>query len=87
VLFFSMGGNGTVVIGLRNPETFHCLSLLAPSCNPTSWGRDMIFKKLLGDNEETWADYDASVVTKKYDGPYREILLDQVRYSSKHQIM
>jgi len=73
-----MGGNGALVIGLRNPELFQSISVLAPSCNPTSWGREAIFKRFLGDNEELYEDYDASYVIKKYNGPFRDILLDQV---------
>jgi len=73
----SMGGNGAIVVGLRNPSTFQCISLMAPSCNPTSWGQELIYRKYLGDDEESWKLFDACCVIGKYDGPLREILLDQ----------
>lgn len=73
-----MGGNGAVVIGLRNPSMFKCITLLAPSCNPTSWGQELIFRKFLGDDEEQWKKFDASCVIREYNGPTREIMLDQV---------
>jgi len=72
----SMGGNGTIVVGLRNPNLFSSLSLLSPSCNPTSWGQEIIFSKFLGTNSEMWNQYDACHVVREYAGPHREIILD-----------
>lgn len=79
-----MGGNGTIVIGLRNPDKFRCLSVLAPSCNPISWGQELIYKKFLGDNEELWKTYDACHVIREYKGPQRHILLDAVSHSASY---
>lgn len=40
-----------------------------------------MFPTLLGTNRETWNNYDGSEVVKRYDGPRREILADQVNPS------
>jgi len=73
-----MGGHGTLVIGLRNPETFHTLSLLAPSCNAFSWGKEIIFDIFLGNDEELQSQYNPVKVIPSYNGPFREILVDVV---------
>lgn len=76
----SMGGNGAIVCALRNPNLFQTLSVLAPSCNPTSWGDKIIYTPFLGENnKELWKQYDAFHVAKGYDGPKRNILVDCVR--------
>ena len=78
---FSMGGHGAIVIGLRNPELFSSISAFAPICNPCNspWGRDKTFKNYLGEeNKDKWATYDSSELSKTYDGPARQILVDQV---------
>lgn len=51
------------------------------NCNPISWGEKTVFPTLLGTNRETWNNYDGSEVVKRYDGPRREILADQVNPS------
>jgi len=77
LLFFSMGGNGAVVCGLRNPQLFQTISLLAPSCNPSTWGNEIIYTPYLGaDNKDLWKQYDAYDVAKVYDGPLKKILVD-----------
>jgi len=74
-----MGGCGAVCIGLRNPDKFASISLFAANCNSISWGHKIVYTTLLGaDNQDSWKLYDASEVVKSYDGPRREILLDQV---------
>lgn len=75
-----MGGCGACVIGLRNPDRFQSISLFAPNCNPISWGSDHVFAPLLGsDTKDTlWLQYDATEVAKRYEGPFRNILVDQV---------
>jgi len=77
----SMGGSGALCIGLRNPDRFQSISLFAPNCNPISWGGACIFGPLLGneekDKEELWILYDSTEVAKRYDGPFRNVLVDQ----------
>lgn len=74
-----MGGNGAIVCALRNPHLFQTVSVLAPSCNPSSWGDKIIFTPFLGaENKELWEQYDAYHVAKKYEGPHRKILVDCV---------
>jgi len=73
----SMGGSGAICIGLRNPEKFASISLFAPNCNPTSWADETVFPALLGPDREAWKPWDGTDVVRSYDGPRREILLDQ----------
>ena len=73
----SMGGHGALVCALRNQELYKSVSALAPIVAPlrSSWV-DKAFTKYLGDNRETWKEYDSSelVITAKYKHP---ILIDQ----------
>lgn len=76
----SMGGHGAMVIGLRNPDIFSSISAFAPICNPTQteWGKDTSFKGYLGEeNRDKWALYDSCEIIKAYNGPARDILVDQ----------
>jgi len=76
----SMGGHGAITLGLRNPDLFKSISAFAPITNPTNtnWGKEIAFKKYLGDeNQDKWGIYDSCVLAEKYTGPSREILVDQ----------
>lgn len=76
-----MGGHGAICIGLRNPTLFQSISAFAPITNPinVSWGKDVVLKNYLGEeNLEKWSLYDSCEIAEKYDGPIREILVDQV---------
>jgi S-formylglutathione hydrolase len=78
-----MGGHGAIVCGLRNPDLFKSISAFAPISNPTqtSWGKDKTFKNYLGEeNLDKWGLYDSCEIIKGYQGPLREILVDQVDY-------
>ena len=56
----SMGGHGALVIGLSNVTHFTSISAFAPIVNPAKcpWG-EKAFSHYLGDNKDTWLDYDA----------------------------
>lgn len=74
----SMGGQGALAIGLRNPEKFRTLSALAAICAPSEipFGRS-VFSTYLGDDPDSWSMYDATQLIGmgyKAGGP---ILLDQ----------
>ncbi|CAP27926.1 Protein CBG08020 [Caenorhabditis briggsae] len=74
----SMGGHGALTIGLRNPGKFKSISAFAPICNPITvpWGQKAL-TGYLGPDQTTWQPYDASEILKTYQGPRREILVDQ----------
>ncbi len=59
----SMGGHGALTIALKNPHKYVSVSALAPVCNPTDspWAA-RIFRPYLGDDETTWAQYDATLL-------------------------
>ena len=73
----SMGGHGALVCALRNPGQYRSLSAFAPIAAPMRcpWGKKA-FKGYLGDDHETWREYDASELVKKAVFP-QTILVDQ----------
>ncbi len=76
----SMGGHGALTIGLRNPDIFKSISAFAPICTTlgSPWGRKAL-GYYLGDDADTWRDYDACEVARSVtDGGTRsKILVDQ----------
>lgn len=74
----SMGGHGALICSLKNPGLFKSVSAFAPICNPTQcpWGKKA-FAGYLGPDEETWKEWDATELVKKYQGPPLELFLDQ----------
>merc|ERR1719291_1441497 len=78
IMGHSMGGHGALTIALRNPGAYRSVSAFAPIVNPTEapWGKKA-FPLYLGDNQETWKEYDAVELIKKYSGPPVRLLVDQ----------
>lgn len=74
-----MGGHGALVSTLRNPGLYKSVSAFAPICNPINcpWGVKG-FTGYLGEDKSKWADWDATELVKKYDGPLLTLLIDQV---------
>jgi len=75
----SMGGSGAIIAGLRNPDVFSSISAFAPTSNPSaSSPSEPAYTALLGShNRYQWHNYDSYELIKRYDGPYRDILVDQ----------
>ncbi len=73
----SMGGHGALTIALRNPGKYRSVSAFAPIANPTQsdWGRKQL-SAYLGDDEASWADYDATILLRER-GWSGDILIDQ----------
>jgi len=73
----SMGGHGALTIALRNPGQYKSVSAFAPIVAPMqcAWGQKA-FGNYLGQNQESWREYDASelVARKAFPTP---ILIDQ----------
>jgi len=65
----SMGGHGALTIALKNPELYSSVSAFSPICNPTNcpWGQDA-FQTYLGEDRDSWMEYDASVLMGWTDG-------------------
>jgi S-formylglutathione hydrolase len=61
----SMGGHGALVIALRNPRRYRSVSAFSPVVNPIScpWGKKA-FSHYLGNDIESWQDYDATFLIK-----------------------
>lgn len=74
----SMGGHGALISALKNPGKYRSVSALAPLCCPTQspWGK-IVLPLYLGNDVETWKEYDATHLVKSYQGPPMEILIDQ----------
>jgi S-formylglutathione hydrolase len=73
-----MGGHGALICALKNPGLYQSVSAFAPICNPFNcpWGKKA-FTGYLGPDEESWKDYDATELLKKYNGPPLELFIDQ----------
>jgi len=73
----SMGGHGALTIGLKNPDLYSSITAFSPICNPTQtpWGQKA-FQHYLGDDRESWKDYDACELLKKGKAS-QAILVDQ----------
>ncbi len=73
----SMGGHGALVLALRNPQRFVSVSAFAPIANPVNcpWGQKA-FTAYLGEEQNAWANYDASLLLAQYRGDL-PLLVDQ----------
>lgn len=76
-----MGGHGALICALKCPNQYKSVSAFAPICNPVNcpWG-EKAFSGYLGkkgDNSH-WNQWDAVELTKIYNGPPLDILIDQV---------
>lgn len=76
-----MGGHGALICALKCPNQYKSVSAFAPIVNPVNcpWGVKA-FSGYLGGNkgDEHWNEWDATELTKKYNGPPLDILIDQV---------
>ncbi|MEP2891743.1 S-formylglutathione hydrolase [Tateyamaria sp.] len=72
----SMGGHGALTMAMTAPGRFRSVSAFAPIAHPTAsdWGRKQL-SAYLGNNEETWAAHDATLLMRAngFDGP---VLID-----------
>jgi len=77
VIGHSMGGHGALTLHFRNPGMFQSVSAFAPMCNLSTgrWGQKA-FKEFLG-SVEAGAEYDATLLVGKYEGPKIPIMIDQ----------
>jgi len=74
----SMGGHGALTIALKNPGMYKSVSAFAPICHPIEcpWGQKAL-PLYLGDDKESWKQYDAVELIKGYSGPPMRLLVDQ----------
>lgn len=73
----SMGGHGALICALKNPSAYKSVSAFSPICNPINcgWGQGC-FGAYLGDDESTWAAYDATALVES-GAKVSDILIDQ----------
>ena len=73
----SMGGHGALVLALRNPGVYRCVSALAPIVAPMQcpWG-EKAFTYYLGEDISAWKNYDASYLVTQAQEKL-PILIDQ----------
>ena len=73
----SMGGHGALVLALRQPGRYASVSAFAPITNPSGvpWGQKA-FSGYLGDDQQTWAEYDAYALIKKGESK-QPLFIDQ----------
>lgn len=77
IMGHSMGGHGALTLHLKHPEHFKTCSAFAPIVAPSQvpWGRKA-FAAYLGDDEATWAAYDACALVRARPSS-AAILIDQ----------
>ena len=73
----SMGGQGALVLALKNPEFYTSVSAFAPIVSPTQvpWGHKAL-GAYLGDDQAAWAQYDAVRLIEN-GARIRSLLVDQ----------
>jgi len=76
----SMGGHGALTIWAKNRDTYKSVSAFAPIVSPMNcpWGEKAL-AGYLGDDQGTWANYDACSLMEKYGASDTKILIDQGR--------
>jgi len=74
----SMGGHGALVIGLRNASAYRTLSAFAPISSPmrAPWGEKAL-GRYLGDDRQTWREYDATELVRRHGWKGPPVLVDQ----------
>jgi len=62
----SMGGHGSLTIGMLNPERYSSVSAFSPISNPMNcpWGQKA-FTNYLGKDKEIWRNHDASELMRE----------------------
>lgn len=70
IMGHSMGGHGALVIGMKNADRFKAISAFAPILNPSKvpWGIK-VFSSYLGEDKESWIEWDASELVKQSNIP------------------
>ena len=73
----SMGGHGALTLHLKHPDTYRSVSAFSPIVAPSQvpWGQKA-FSAYLGDDQDTWRAYDATVLVKERAST-AHILIDQ----------
>ncbi|KAL7747644.1 hypothetical protein RI367_006933 [Sorochytrium milnesiophthora] len=78
IIGHSAGGNAALVMALRNPEKYICVSALAPLSNPCkSPIAQKAFSRFLGNDESKWKAYDATELASSYSGRSFDVMVDQ----------
>ncbi len=76
----SMGGHGSLIIGLKNPHLFKTISAFAPICTTlhSPWGQKAL-GYYLGSDTSTWHEFDACEVARNVEDTshWSRILVDQ----------
>ena len=75
----SMGGHGALICALKNPGFYKLATAFAPISNPlnSSWGVKCL-TGYLGENRESWKEWDATELVGSYKGPELHLRVDQV---------
>ncbi|KAJ9581590.1 hypothetical protein L9F63_023237 [Diploptera punctata] len=79
IMGHSMGGHGALICAFKNPGKYRTVSVFSAICNPSNskWGRKALSAYLGSADSTNWAEWDATELIKKYNGPVLEILMDQ----------
>ncbi|GJD11913.1 S-formylglutathione hydrolase [Galdieria sulphuraria] len=78
-IFWSFyGGHGALICALKNPTQYLSVSAFAPVSNPLncSFGRKCL-RGYLGNDKESWKQYDATELIKEKGPQFSDIFIDQ----------
>jgi len=66
IMGHSMGGHGALVVGMKNAARFKAISAFSPILTPSQvpWGIKA-FTSYLGENKDSWKEWDASELVKE----------------------
>jgi len=78
ILGHSMGGHGALIVALRNPERYRCVSAFAPIASATRspWGEKAL-TGYLGSDRGAWRAYDATALIEDIGWRGPPIQVDQ----------
>ncbi|MDC0505962.1 S-formylglutathione hydrolase [Candidatus Gracilibacteria bacterium] len=78
IMGHSMGGHGALISGLKNPDKYQSISAFAPIVNPiaSAWGQKA-FAGYLGNDQQSWKQYDACELIKSGSRHSNTIFIDQ----------
>ncbi|PIC63928.1 S-formylglutathione hydrolase [Sporosarcina sp. P13] len=70
IMGHSMGGHGALMIGMKNVKRFRAISAFSPILSPSNvpWGIKA-FTAYLGEDQESWKEWDASELVKEANIP------------------
>lgn len=75
IMGWSMGGHGALYIGARHQTVFEAIGSICGAIDFTNYGKEYGVQKLLGENNESWANYTADSQINRLKNSKQKILI------------